>query len=287
MALDTNVLYYGDNLDVLRRHIPDESIDLVYLDPPFNSSRSYNVLFKEQTGAGSEAQLEAFEDTWHWGPAAQLTYEELVTGAYQEVGRMLQAMVEGLGHNDVTAYLTMMAARLVELHRVLKPKGSIYLHCDPTAGPYLRVLMDAVFGPRNFVNEITWRRYGAHNDVGQGSKHFGRVHDTLLFYGKDGLGRWTQMFRPLAEEYIAQSYRNVEAETGRRFMTTPLTGPGGAEKGNPVFEWKGHTRAWRYSKETMERLDREGRLYYFQDWLCATKALFGRFAWSANPGRLG
>ena len=262
MALDTNVLYYGDNLDVLRRHIPDESIDLVYLDPPFNSSRSYNVLFKEQTGAGSEAQLEAFEDTWHWGPAAQLTYEELVTGAYQEVGRMLQAMVEGLGHNDVTAYLTMMAARLVELHRVLKPKGSIYLHCDPTAGPYLRVLMDAVFGPRNFVNEITWRRYGAHNDVGQGSKHFGRVHDTLLFYGKDGLGRWTQMFRPLAEEYIAQSYRNVEAETGRRFMTTPLTGPGGAEKGNPVFEWKGHTRAWRYSKETMERLDREGRLYY-------------------------
>ncbi len=156
----------------------------------------------------------------------------------------------------------MMSIRLVELHRVLKPTGSIYLHCDPTAGPYLRVIMDAVFGPKCLVNEVTWRRYGAHNDVGQGSRHFGRVHDLILFYAMATGSTWTQLFKPLEEKYVEETYRYVEAETGRRFMTTPLTGPGGAEKGNPVFEWRGHTRAWRYSEETMERLDREGRLYY-------------------------
>ena len=112
--MDTNVLYYGDNLDVLRRHIPDTSVDLIYLDPPFNSNRSYNILFKESGGEGSGAQIEAFEDTWHWGHAAQSAYEEVMTGSHQPVARMLRAMVEGLGHNDVTAYLTMMAPRLVE-----------------------------------------------------------------------------------------------------------------------------------------------------------------------------
>jgi len=137
MELKTNVLYYGDNLDILRRreYFPDDSIDFIYLDPPFNSNRSYNVLFRESTGAASEAQIEAFEDTWHWGPSAARAYEEAQSGPHQKVARMLRAMVDGLGHNDVTAYLTMMAVRLVELHRVLKPTGSIYLHCDPTAGP--------------------------------------------------------------------------------------------------------------------------------------------------------
>src|SRR3989337_1952908 len=132
--LSTNVLYYGDNLDILRRYIPNDSIDLIYLDPPFNSNRSYNILFRESSGAASEAQIEAFEDTWHWAQPAAQAYEEVVSGPHQKVARMLRAMVEGLGHNDVTAYLTMMAVRLVELHRVLKPTGSIYLHCDPTAG---------------------------------------------------------------------------------------------------------------------------------------------------------
>ena len=194
MELKTNVLYYGDNLDILRKHIPDDSVDLIYLDPPFNSNRSYNVLFRESGGAGSGAQIEAFEDTWQWGQAAQGAYEEVVTGPHQRVARMLQAMVEGLGHNDVTAYLTMMATRLIELHRVVKPTGSIYLHCDPTTGHYLKALMDAIFGPQNFRNEIVWRRYGAHNDVGQGSKHFGRVHDILLFYTKGNSPVWEQAF---------------------------------------------------------------------------------------------
>src|SRR3990172_8689536 len=116
--LQTGVLYYGDNLDVLQKYIPDASVDLVYLDPPFNSSRSYNVLFRESTGVASEAQLEAFEDAWQWGPKATQAYEEIVTGPHQQVARMLKAMVEGLGHNDVTAYLTMMTIRLIELRRV-------------------------------------------------------------------------------------------------------------------------------------------------------------------------
>src|SRR3972149_2121997 len=169
--LRTNVLYYGDNLDILRHHIPDDSIDLIYLDPPFNSNRSYNVLFRESSGAASDAQLEAFEDTWHWGDAARDAYDQVITGANQHVARMLKAMVDGLGYNDVTAYLTMMAIRLVELHSVLKETGSIYLHCDPTTGHYLKVVMDAVFGPKNFRNEIAWQRTNAHNDAGR----YGRI----------------------------------------------------------------------------------------------------------------
>ena len=150
----------------------------------------------------------------------------------------------------------------MELHRVLKPMGSIYLHCDPTASHYLRLLMDAVFDPTRFRNEIVWRRYGAHNDVGQGSRHFGRIHDVILLYSKAENPQWQQLFTELDQRYVAQSYRYEEPETGRRFRLTPLTGPGGASKGNPVFEWKGHTRAWRYNKEKMESLDAEGRLYY-------------------------
>ena len=148
--MKTNVLYYCDNLDILRHHVPNESIDLIYLDPPFNSNRSYNVLFKETSGSSSEAQLEAFEDSWKWGPSARAAYEQILTGPHQEVARMLKAMVDGLGHNDMTAYLTMMAIRLVELYRVLKPTGSLYLHCDPTASHYLKILLDGYLRPLQF-----------------------------------------------------------------------------------------------------------------------------------------
>src|SRR5207237_6358661 len=143
--MKTNVLYYGDNLDILRHHIPDNSIDLIYLDPPFNSQSNYNVLFREESGAVSHAQIEAFEDTWHWGDSTAQAYDEVLRGPHQQVARMLKAMVDGLGHNQVTAYLAMMAIRLVELRRVLRDTGSIYLHCDPSAGAYLRVLMDSIF----------------------------------------------------------------------------------------------------------------------------------------------
>jgi site-specific DNA-methyltransferase (adenine-specific) len=185
--MKTNVLYYGDNLDILRHHIPDESVDLIYLDPPFNSNRSYNVLFREETGAVSTAQIEAFEDTWHWGEAAAQAYDEVVRGPNQEVARMVKAMVDGLGHNDVTAYLAMMAVRLIELRRILKDTGSIYLHCDPTTGHYLKVTMDAVFGPKNFRNEVVWKRTNVHSD----SKRWSDVSDRLLYFVKDARAAYT------------------------------------------------------------------------------------------------
>jgi len=263
MELKTNVLYYGDNLEILGKYIPDESIDLIYLDPPFGSKRSYNILFRESTGAASEAQIEAFEDTWQWGPTAARAYEEVVTGPHQRVARMLQAMVDGLGHNDVTAYLSMMAVRLVELHRALKRTGSIYLHCDPTAGPYLRVLMDSIFGPKNFVNEIVWKRSFAHSDFRQGSRHYGRTHDTILFYARSAGRIWNQLFVPYGQEYIDRYYKYVD-ESGRRYWHDNLTAakPGGDTR----YLWKGKLppkgRYWAYSKENMERLEREGRIVY-------------------------
>ncbi len=291
--MDTNLLYYGDNLEVLRRYVSDASVDLVYIDPPFNSNAGYNVLFAEQDGSRSAAQIEAFGDTWRWDQAAARAYQETVQGG-GAVSQALQAFRQLVGESDMLAYLAMMAPRLVELHRVLRPTGSMYLHCDPTASAYLRLLLDAVFGAASFKNEIVWRRYGAHNDVAQGSKHYGRIHDVLLYYTKGPEAHWNQAFTPLDPEYIASNFRNVEPGTGRRFATTPLTGPGGAAKGNPVFEWKGHTRAWRYSKETMERLDTEGLLYYSRtgyvrqkSFLDASRGVPVQDIWSDIPALTG
>lgn len=256
-----NRLYFGDNLHVLREHTADASVDLVYLDPPFNSKRDYNLLFKTPKGHQSDAQITAFEDSWHWGEQAEREFDELLRQPNTDVAELMRALRSFLGENDMMAYLVMMANRLLELHRVLKPTGSLYLHCDPTASHYLKIVLDGVFGKGLFVNEVIWKRYGSHNDHGQGSKHFGRTHDVILFYSKTENRQWNQLFMPLSHDYIESTYRGVETD-GRRFTTTPLTGPGGAEKGNPVFEWNGHTRAWRYSKETMQRLHDEGRLYY-------------------------
>ena len=151
-----NTLYFGDNLDILRDHVPDQSIDLIYLDPPFNSNATYNVLFKEASGEGSAAQIRAFDDTWHWSIDAEHAYREVVTEGPKRLADLLQAMRGFLGQNDMMAYLTMMAQRMAELHRVLKPTGSIYLHCDPTASHYLKLLMDATYGPENLLNEVIW-----------------------------------------------------------------------------------------------------------------------------------
>lgn len=257
----TNALYYGDNLAVLRDSIKGESVDLIYLDPPFNSNASYNVLFKAPSGEGSQAQIEAFEDTWHWNESAERAFDEVVTGAHSDASIMLRAMRSALGENDMMAYLAMMAVRLIELHRVLKETGSLFLHCDPTASHYLKVLMDGIFGVQNFVNEITWKRYGAHNDIGQGSKHFGRVQDTILFYSKTKDRKWNQLYTPQTAEYVEERFTYKDPD-GRRYTDTPLTGPGGAEKGNPVYEWNGHTRAWRISKKTMQEMHDAGLLHY-------------------------
>jgi DNA modification methylase len=174
-----NTLYYGDNLDVLRRYIKDESIDLIYLDPPFKSNQDYNVLFAERDGTKSRAQIKAFEDTWSWDHEAASAYQELVERGGKP-SQAMQAFRTLLGENDMLAYLSMMGLRLVELHRVLKSIGSIYLHCDPTASHYLKVLLDAVFGPRRFRNEIMWhyRRWTAP------SNRFQKLHDVILFYTK-------------------------------------------------------------------------------------------------------
>ena len=257
-----NTLYYGDNLAILRDHVADKSVDLVYLDPPFNSNATYNVLFKAPDGHQSQAQIEAFDDTWHWTPSAEQAFDEVMQSGNSDAATMLMAMRQFLGENDMMAYLAMMAVRLIELHRVLKPTGSLYLHCDPTASHYLKILLDAVFRPQNFVNEIIWKRYGAHNDVGQGSRHFGRVHDTILFYSKSEKRKWTQLFTPLDQAYVDETYRLTDPVSGKKYTTTPLTGPGGAEKGNPVYEWNGHTRAWRYAKSTMQKLHDDGKLHY-------------------------
>lgn len=174
-----NILYYGDNLDVLRRHIKDESIDLVYLDPPFKSNQDYNVLFAEQNGSKSKAQIKAFEDTWRWDQGAAAAYQEIVELG-GKVSETMQAFEKFLGQTDMLAYLSMMAPRLTELQRKLKPTGSIYLHCDPTASHYLKMLMDAVFGKKNFINEVIW----TYKTQGASKRHWSRKHDVLLFYAK-------------------------------------------------------------------------------------------------------
>lgn len=176
-----NHLFYGDNLDVLRRHIKDETADLIYLDPPFKSDKNYNVLFTEQNGTRSKAQIKAFEDTWRWDRGAAEAYQDIVETGPGETSKAMRSFRTLLGDSDMMAYLSMMAPRLVELRRVLKPTGSIYLHCDPTASPYLRLLMDAVFGIKNFQNEVIWHY---HSGGANPKKRWARKHDILLFYSK-------------------------------------------------------------------------------------------------------
>lgn len=257
-----NALLYGDNLPILRQHVADNSIDLIYLDPPFNSNRSYNVLFKEEGGTESPAQMTAFEDTWHWNAATEATYRDSVTEGPPSVAGILSALRQAIGTNQMMAYLVMMAARLMELRRVLKPTGSLYLHCDPTASHYLKIILDAIFDPRNFVNEIVWKRADAHSDARQGAKHFGRVHDVLLYYAKGKDPLFNPLYLPLPQSTIDNWYRNIDPDTGERYNKADVTGPGGAAKGNPQYDWKGITRYWRYRKEKMEEMEAAGRLVY-------------------------
>ena len=255
-ATHPNRLYFGDNLDILRQYVVDESVDLIYLDPPFNSNATYNVLFRERSGEDSAAQITAFEDTWHWGWESEIAFQDVVTRGPDKVGSLLAALRQFLGQNDMMAYLTMMAQRMIELHRVLKPTGSIYLHCDPTASHYLKLLMDAVFGAGGFRSEIIWRRQSAHSDA----RNYGSVHDTILFYVKTDRFLWNQSFQPYETEYVEQYYRYTDAD-GRRFMSGDL-GAAGLQGGGYQYEWKGIERVWRVPVETMERLDSESRIFY-------------------------
>ena len=252
-------LYYGDNLDILRRYLDDESVDLVYLDPPFNSAQNYNAFFQEKDGTAAAAQIHAFEDTWEWNIEAKQAYDAL-TVQPGKVSDVMHAFMTFLGRNDMMAYLAMMAPRLVELRRVLKPTGSLYLHCDPTASHYLKLLLDAVFGIDRFSNEITWKRTTAHADAAQGSRHFGRLTDIILLYSKGETYTWNQIYATYDEDYVATKYRHVEPGTNRLYRLDNLTGPGGAGKGNAHYEFLGVTRYWRYSRENMDRLYKEGRI---------------------------
>ena len=231
-----NKLYFGDNLDILREHVASESVDLIYLDPPFNSKATYNLLFHEKSGVKSAAQITAFEDTWQWGIESEYAYHEVVKEGPRKLADLLQAMYTFLGHNDMMAYLVMIAQRMIEMHSVLKPTGSIYLHCDPTASHYLKLLMDAVFGPMSFRNEVVWRRTPFSGSSKARSHQLPKSHDILFFYSKGKEWRWTSPTEPYSEKYL-QRFK-WEDERGHYRKTLLKT----------------------YSEETLNRLRNENRL---------------------------
>jgi DNA modification methylase len=277
----TDVLYYGDNLEILRKYVPDASVDLVYLDPPFNSNRDYNVIFKDESGRKSDAQLLAFEDTWHWGPDAEEQYAYL-TNTARNAGRVpstvstiVAALRSGIGENQMMAYLVEMAVRLVELHRVLKPTGSLYLHCDPTASHYLRVLLDGTFGPAAFVNEVVWKRTHSHGS----GRRFGAVHDVLLVYSRSDQRTWNPQLVDYSDEYVEGFFKFREIN-GRRYRSTILTGTG-TRNGSSGLPWRGYDptsvgRHWAVPsyvrkllpmpegtvQEALDQLDQAGRILW-------------------------
>ncbi len=264
-----NRLYFGDNLDILREHIPDESVDLVYLDPPFNSRATYNVLFREKSGEESAAQITAFDDTWHWDLGSEAAYQDVVRNGPPGLADLLQAMHAFLGRNDMMAYLTMMAQRMVELHRVLKPTGSLYLHCDPTASHYLKLLLDATFGARNFRNEITWQRTESHNTADR----YGNVADIIFYYTKTESLTWNRQFHqyPNGEQRYGdrqlRRFRHRDPD-GRIYKLDDLTAPR-PDSDSGKFEWRGTTpgpsRGWGYRLEQLEAWWEQGRIQTKRD----------------------
>ena len=244
-------IWTGDNLSVMRG-MNSESVDLIYLDPPFNSNRDYAAPI------GSKAAGAAFKDTWTLDDVDLAWHGEIA-----EQNPAVYAVIDaaGISHGSgMKSYLIMMAVRLLEMQRLLKPTGSLYLHCDPTASAYLKLLLDAVFGSGNFRNEIVWKRTSSHSDGAQGRKQYGRVCDGLLFYTRGAEWTWNLQYTPYDQTYVDRAYRHVEPNTGRRYRLDNLTGPGGAEKGNPSYAVLGVTRFWRYSEPRMQRLIEAGRV---------------------------
>lgn len=255
-----NKLFFGDNLDVLSEHIADESVDLVYLDPPFNSSANYNVLFKSAHGQASDAQAEAFRDTWSWGHSASAAYDD-VMAANGDVALVLKGLRQWLGENAMMAYLVMMTVRLMELRRVMKPTGSLYLHCDPTASHYLKVILDSIFGHACFRNEIIWKRHSAHSSA----KRYGAVHDVLLFYSKGQRFTWTNPRIEYEQEYLDKYYKFDDGD-GRLYWRNSATAAG-IRKGSSGKQWRGLDPAsngshWKFTIENLDALDAEGKIYW-------------------------
>jgi DNA modification methylase len=258
-----NTLYYGDNLDILRRYLKDDTVDLIYLDPPFKSNQDYNVLFAEQDGSRAAAQIKAFEDTWQWDEAAAKQYEETVEQG-GKVSEVLQAFRLFLGTNDMLAYLAMMAPRLVELHRVLKPTGSLYLHCDPTASHYLKLLLDAVFGPERFVSEIIWKRTHSHGDP---QRKYGAITDAIFLYSQSDEHTFRPQYRPFEPDYIGKAFTNTDPD-GRRWQSVTLRSP--HPRPNLTYPYTAsngvtyqpHPNGWSCDLKRLQRYDKQGRLHF-------------------------
>jgi site-specific DNA-methyltransferase (adenine-specific) len=254
-----NQLYFGNNLEVLRRHIPVASVDLIYLDPPFNSNATYNMLFKEPSGDQSPAQIAAFDDTWKWGDQAEEAFDEAVMAGPPDLAELLKALRQVLRRSNMLAYLSMMAVRLIELHRVLKPSGSLFLHCDPTASHYIKLVLDNIFSPKNFRNEIIWERS---QPKGHATTRFSRAHDTIFYYSKSEKSVFNPQFTEHDPGYLEKFYRHVEPETGRRYRLGDLTNPN-KERPNLTYEFppgSGTVRVWRWTQERMLQAWAEGRV---------------------------
>ena len=247
-----NTLYYGDNLEILRKYINDESVDLIYLDPPFNSKANYNVLFKDESGE-SKAQIQAFTDFWHWDEESAKTYDYLVINPNvpAKVSNLISALHSFLGQNQMSAYLVMMTVRLIELHRVLKNTGSLYLHCDPTASHYIKIILDAVFGEENFINEIVWKKTNSPKPQSEG---FGKQHDIIFFYSKSkSQNCFNKIYKEPEDDYL-KSFMYDDNDGKGKYQSIALsnkTGIGGFAK-MKVWEWHGVKARWIYSKETLD-----------------------------------
>ena len=240
--MDKNWLYFGDNLDILKRYIKSESIDLIYLDPPFNSNRNYGVIFERNAKVKNDAsaQIQAFEDTWKWTTATDAQYAEALESLDGEVAEALTAFHTLLGENDAMAYLVNMAPRLSELHRALKDTGSLYLHCDPTMSHYLKILLDAIFGAANFRNEITWRRTPFKGSSKARAQQLPKSHDTILFYTKGPTWTWNTPMEDYTPKYLAR-FKWDDGDGRGLYRKTPLK---------------------TYSQETLERLRDDNRLIH-------------------------
>lgn len=254
-----NKLYYGDNLEVLRKYIKDESIDLCYIDPPFNSKRNYNQIYNN-LGKEDQAQAQAFVDTWTWDNHANEALEEIQSNYQGKFTSQTIDLIDGLtkvlGKGSLLAYLVSMTLRIVEIHRVLKSTGSFYLHCDPTASHYLKIVLDTVFCSQggDYIAEITWERTSAHSD----SKTFANTTDVIFLYSKRIL-MFNQQFKPYSEEYLKKYYKHQDGKG--RFLDRDLTA-GGLSGGGYNYDWKGIKKLWRCPIETMQKYEEQNKLYY-------------------------
>jgi len=258
MARGWRRLWALDNLEGLGR-LPKESAQLVYLDPPFNSGRSYDAILARGRGAG-EHRREAFADAWKWSDEARALATRLGEWLPRPATDLVSSLIRTLGEGDLAAYLVMMAPRLAECRRVLSGNGSLYLHCDPAASHYLKILLDHLFGPENFRNEIVWKRTHAHSS----SRRYGPVHDVILFYSSGPGYKWNPVFSEYSVNYLEKHFRH-EDDRGRYQLIT-CTAPGDRTGTRAHYEWRGQLpppgRHWAWKREQMEVLERDGRLVY-------------------------